>query len=212
MFVYATGTGSRPGRPADRCSCLRRVFDEGGSRRRSGRSRHEGACTGWRFGFPRTRTHEAVRAAAKRLPTAPISPPVTPEHDALPLALDYFTDRFADQRWLIYDRKRDYGYYYDGASARHASRWRTTGDDRRQTCRRVACRGRAAVQLLWKSYFRALADSQRTNERLQTPHDAAPLLETPDRNGVNAGREVNSAACRGLKRPITGIRRIRAAW
>lgn len=27
--------------------------------------------------------------------------------------MDHFKDRFADQRWLIYDVKRQYGYYYN---------------------------------------------------------------------------------------------------
>ena len=91
----------------------------------------------------------------------------TPEHDALPLALDYFTDRFADQRWLIYDRKRDYGYYYDGASARRV----TLEDDRGMIADKLAdewlAEDERRFQLLWKSYFRALAIPQRTNERLQ---------------------------------------------
>ena len=92
---------------------------------------------------------------------------VTPEHDALPLALDYFTDRFADQRWLIYDRKRDYGYYYDGTSARRV----TLEDDRGMIADKLAdewlAEDERRFQLLWKSYFRALAIPQRTNERLQ---------------------------------------------
>ena len=29
------------------------------------------------------------------------------------MVLAYATDRFADQRWLLYDLKRSYGYYYD---------------------------------------------------------------------------------------------------
>ena len=38
---------------------------------------------------------------------------VKPQFNALPLAVDHFKDRFADQRWLIYDVKRQYGYYYN---------------------------------------------------------------------------------------------------
>ena len=33
---------------------------------------------------------------------------VEPQFNALPLAVDHFKDRFADQRWLIYDVKRQY--------------------------------------------------------------------------------------------------------
>ena len=38
---------------------------------------------------------------------------VAPLYNVLPLVLAYATDRFADQRWLLYDLKRSYGYYYD---------------------------------------------------------------------------------------------------
>lgn len=36
-----------------------------------------------------------------------------PQHNALPLTIEHFRDRFADQKWLIYDMKRRYGFYYD---------------------------------------------------------------------------------------------------
>ena len=42
---------------------------------------------------------------------------VSPDHNVLPLITDHFQDRFNDQPWLIYDAKRHYGYYYDGATA-----------------------------------------------------------------------------------------------
>ena len=94
-------------------------------------------------------------------------PAATPEHAALPLSLDYFTDRFADQRWLIYDRRRDYGYYYDGRTARRV----TLEDDRGMIADKLADRWLAEderqFQLLWKNYFRALAIPQRINERQQ---------------------------------------------
>ena len=39
--------------------------------------------------------------------------PIAPVYNALPLSLGYFRDRFADQKWIVYDVKRNYGYYYD---------------------------------------------------------------------------------------------------
>ena len=39
---------------------------------------------------------------------------LAPIYNVYPLALHYFTDRFADQPWLVYDARRSYGYYYDG--------------------------------------------------------------------------------------------------
>ena len=40
-----------------------------------------------------------------------------PIYNVLPLTMGYFTDRFADQHWMVYDVKRQYGYYYDGQKA-----------------------------------------------------------------------------------------------
>ena len=36
---------------------------------------------------------------------------VHPDHNVLPLIIDHFRDRFQDQPWLIYDARRQYGYY-----------------------------------------------------------------------------------------------------
>ncbi|MDF7667427.1 TIGR03915 family putative DNA repair protein [Orbaceae bacterium ESL0727] len=38
---------------------------------------------------------------------------VDPIYNALPLTLDFFEDRFADQKWAIYDSRRQYGFFYD---------------------------------------------------------------------------------------------------
>lgn len=39
---------------------------------------------------------------------------VEPDFNVLPLIRKHFTDRYADQRWLIHDSRRRYGLYYDG--------------------------------------------------------------------------------------------------
>ena len=36
-----------------------------------------------------------------------------PLYNVLPVAINHFKNRFGSQRWLIYDLKREYGYYYD---------------------------------------------------------------------------------------------------
>lgn len=39
--------------------------------------------------------------------------PVEPDFNVLPLISHFFQNRYADQRWIIYDLKRNYGLYYD---------------------------------------------------------------------------------------------------
>lgn len=38
---------------------------------------------------------------------------IEPDFNVLPLILSHFEQRYADQRWLIYDTRRDYGISYD---------------------------------------------------------------------------------------------------
>ena len=38
---------------------------------------------------------------------------VQPDFNVLPLIEKHFRERYADQRWLIYDVRRKYGLYYD---------------------------------------------------------------------------------------------------
>jgi probable DNA metabolism protein len=38
---------------------------------------------------------------------------IEPRYDVIPLTIDHFRSRFADQKWLLYDLKRDYGVLYE---------------------------------------------------------------------------------------------------
>lgn len=147
--------------------CLRRVIDQGGGTLADQadpdmKALHKLAL---QVSHERERLKQFVRL--QKAADGTYFAAATPGHDALPLALDYFTDRFADQRWLIYDRRRDYGYYYDGQTARRV----TLEDDRGMIADKLADRWLAEderqFQLLWKNYFRALAISQRINHRQQ---------------------------------------------
>ena len=39
--------------------------------------------------------------------------PIEPDYNVLPLIGTFFKNRYADQKWIIYDAKRHYGLYYD---------------------------------------------------------------------------------------------------
>ncbi|MDB5009807.1 MAG: hypothetical protein JWQ06_596 [Mucilaginibacter sp.] len=38
---------------------------------------------------------------------------IEPDFNVLPLLIKHFKNRYADQKWIIYDIKRNYGLYYD---------------------------------------------------------------------------------------------------
>ena len=39
---------------------------------------------------------------------------ISPDYNVLPLICSHFEKRYADQEWIIYDEKRNYGLYYNG--------------------------------------------------------------------------------------------------
>jgi probable DNA metabolism protein len=38
---------------------------------------------------------------------------IDPDFNVIPLIMKHFKDRYADQKWVIYDLKRHYGIFYD---------------------------------------------------------------------------------------------------
>jgi probable DNA metabolism protein len=95
---------------------------------------------------------------------------VAPKYNALPLAVDYFQDRFADQRWLVYDTRRHYGYYYDLETVREV----TLEDDRHLLEGKfgddIIAADEKMFQQAWCGYHKALTIKERSNPRLQRQH------------------------------------------
>jgi probable DNA metabolism protein len=92
--------------------------------------------------------------------------PVRPIYNALPLTVDHFTDRFADQQWIIFDMRRKYGYCYD----LHVTKEITfAGDDKfinGKIDESLLAADENLFQDLWKTYFKAMAIKERINPRL----------------------------------------------
>ena len=96
---------------------------------------------------------------------------VSPDHNVLPLITHHFSDRFNDQPWLIYDAKRHYGYYYDGAEA-----IRITFENESAVPFNLSNGKLNAETLsnddqlfqdLWRTYFKAICIRERMNPRKQ---------------------------------------------
>jgi probable DNA metabolism protein len=97
--------------------------------------------------------------------------PFEPVHNALPLTIHHFKNRFADQRWLIYDLKRQYGYYYDLTDVTEVTfacpeAHLITGvlDES------IMAEDEKTFQQLWKTYFKSIAIKERINPRLHKQH------------------------------------------
>lgn len=91
-----------------------------------------------------------------------------PQYNALPLVIEHFKDRFADQKWLLYDMKRRYGYYYDLQTVTEV-----TFDDERMESHLLTGmlneslmdKDEKLFQQLWKTYFNSIAIKERLNPR-----------------------------------------------
>ncbi|MDR2914978.1 MAG: TIGR03915 family putative DNA repair protein [Tannerella sp.] len=92
--------------------------------------------------------------------------PIKPMYNALPLAIDHFTDRFADQQWVIYDLRRKYGYFYDLQTTKEI----TFADDDHLLSGKLdeslMAEDEKLFQDLWKGYFKAMTIKERINPRL----------------------------------------------
>ena len=92
---------------------------------------------------------------------------IEPQHNALPLTIHHFRDRYADQRWMIYDIKRQYGYYYDLKTVEEV-----TFEDTTQAHfvtgmlnENLMDKDEKFFQELWKNYFKAICIKERLNPR-----------------------------------------------
>ncbi len=96
--------------------------------------------------------------------------PIAPVYNALPLTLPYFTNRFADQKWLLYDTKRRYGFYYDLKKAVEV----TMEDDRHLLQGKLddetVSEDETLYQELWQHYFKSMTIKERINPKLQRQH------------------------------------------
>jgi probable DNA metabolism protein len=93
---------------------------------------------------------------------------VEPLYNVLPLCSNFFEDRYADQTWILYDLKRNYGLYYDLEKTEviHFEHF----DSSLKTGHLAAEKlddYEIVFQKLWKDYLSAVTIRERKNLRLQ---------------------------------------------
>ena len=97
---------------------------------------------------------------------------VSPDHNVLPLIISHFKDRFNDQPWLIYDAKRHYGYYYDGAAAPIRITFEKESEvpfdlANGKLDAEMLSENDIIFQDLWRTYFKAICIKERINPKKQ---------------------------------------------
>ena len=96
--------------------------------------------------------------------------PISPIYNALPLAINYFKDRFADQKWIVYDVKRDYGYYYDLKTVTEMTLDTGNNFSDGKLDEKLMAEDEKLFQDLWKAYFKSMTIKERINLKLQRQH------------------------------------------
>lgn len=95
---------------------------------------------------------------------------IQPDYNVLPLINRHFTQRYADQRWLIYDTKRNYGLYYDLNSTSEVQMNFELDHFNSKSLATVNDEQEALYQQLWQQYFSSVNIAARKNMKLHIQH------------------------------------------
>jgi probable DNA metabolism protein len=95
---------------------------------------------------------------------------IDPDFNVLPLVSKHFIERYADQKWIIYDLKRQYGLYYDLKGVKkiyldpeELKKVKTHSAD-------LLAEPEALYTTLWKDYFKSTNIASRKNTKLHVKH------------------------------------------
>ena len=95
---------------------------------------------------------------------------IEPDFNVIPLLLKHFKNRYADQRWLIYDIKRRYGIYYDLHTVEEIEINLQEKTSSVESLAELFHADETLYQTLWKDYFKHVNISERKNSRLHLQH------------------------------------------
>ncbi|QOR74295.1 TIGR03915 family putative DNA repair protein [Cruoricaptor ignavus] len=94
---------------------------------------------------------------------------IEPDFNVLPLIINHFKNRYSDQRWMIYDLRRNYGIYYD---LNNVEFFFPTSEMRERLLKpsEFLHEEEFAFENLWRNYFRSTNIRERKNPKLHLQH------------------------------------------
>ncbi|SEM03781.1 probable DNA metabolism protein [bacterium A37T11] len=96
---------------------------------------------------------------------------IEPDFNVLPLVSGFFKNRYADQRWLIYDVKRRYGLLHEEGYVSEVQLTAPEKDALTDKAATITLDERdAQFELLWKQYFKSTNIESRRNMKLHLQH------------------------------------------
>ncbi len=94
---------------------------------------------------------------------------IAPDFNVLPLIIHHFQDRYADQKWLIFDIVRKYGIYYDLNSVEIITFEDLTGINTK-ILKNSYSDQETDFQKLWSIYYKNVNIKSRKNKKLHLQH------------------------------------------
>lgn len=94
---------------------------------------------------------------------------IDPDFNVIPLILNHFKNRYADQRWIIYDLKRQYGIYYDLHKVEEIT-LEHHPENLKSLVSNQLNEKEELFQILWKDYFKSTNIVARKNTKLHVRH------------------------------------------
>ncbi|MDO5509511.1 MAG: TIGR03915 family putative DNA repair protein [Weeksellaceae bacterium] len=96
---------------------------------------------------------------------------IEPDFDVLPLISKHFAQRYADQSWVIYDKMRDYGLFYDLKNV-HVVTLTLDAENSSLPAKTLLewDEEEKEFQTLWKDYFHSTHIPARKNKKLHLQH------------------------------------------
>ena len=95
---------------------------------------------------------------------------IEPDFDVLPLISNHFKNRYADQKWLIFDLKRNYGIYYDLNTVSTLEIVKDGAHNQPSVLAVGWDSTELEYQKLWKNYFKSTNIKSRKNTKLHLQH------------------------------------------
>lgn len=95
---------------------------------------------------------------------------IEPDFNVLPLNTIHFKRRYADQKWLIYDIRRNYGVYYDLNETQCVEIEFFNNMAIDNLTKEYLCDEEESFQVLWQQYFNSTNIASRKNLKLHIRH------------------------------------------
>ncbi|HNW51668.1 MAG TPA: TIGR03915 family putative DNA repair protein [Prolixibacteraceae bacterium] len=96
---------------------------------------------------------------------------ISPDYDVMPMTLKHLKERFADQQWVVYDLKRDYGFFYNKETVEEITlNEKSFSTSNGEVPLNLLQEDEAFYQTAWKGYCRNITIRERLNLKLQRQH------------------------------------------